>query len=79
MIKTIYTGKDITLSNGVNLKHLDICSFFLEEDISNIKYNAILDRTGEDMGYFFYEDFDGRWFKPLAEWREEQINSILND
>ena len=85
MIKTIYIGVDITLSNGVFLKHLDICNFYLEEDEytiwipSQTKYNVILDRTGENLGYFYYDNFDGKWFKLLAEWREEQINKILED
>jgi hypothetical protein len=66
-IKLVYIGNNCTLSNGVELLTNDLCTFNLINE-NAIAYDVTLDRTGEDMGIFYYS-INSQWFIPLAKWK----------
>jgi hypothetical protein len=76
-IKQVYIGSDITLSNNCKMITGDICTFKVQNQ-ETMLCHVYNDRTGDDLGVFYYNE-ESKWFMPLSIWRQQQINSILDD
>jgi hypothetical protein len=75
--KQVYIGEDFTLSNGSILNRYDVCTFHIVKE-SQMYCEVFNDMTGENLGFTYFSE-KSKWFIPLAEWRDRQIDKILED
>ena len=81
-IKQVYIGENFTSSNGSILNKYDVCTFQKRRSKYRAKYGyeIIIDRTGENLCAFTTGISKlSKLFIPLAEWRQQQIDKILED